>query len=151
MTVMMHDYRLMNPHKGYLCLNELDFGAALKSPMASIFREKLPRPDTFRTMILESKRFNALEALKEGIIDGVGSWENTVAFIHEMKLLGRATTGVYGKLKEEMWRETVRYLDRSESAEETEVNAQTQAANLRSQKATQLIEEWETRNGRTKL
>ena len=151
MTAMMHDYRIMNPHKGFLCLNELDFGAALKPAMASIFKEKVPRPDTFRTMILESKRFNALEALKEGVIDGVGTWDNTIAFIHEMKLLGRADTGVYGKLKEEMWRETIQHLERGDAAEETEMKLRLQTANARSEKAIGLIEEWENRSGRTKL
>lgn len=151
MTAMMHDYRIMNPHKGYLCLNELDFGAALKAPMASIFRTKLPRPDTFRTMILESKRFTALEAIKEGIVDGLGSWENTAAFIQEMKLLGRADTGVYGKLKEEMWRETIAYLDRGDAAEEAEIKARTESSKSRRDSAIRLVEEWETRNGRTKL
>jgi enoyl-CoA hydratase/carnithine racemase len=28
MTAMMHDYRIMNPHKGFVCLNELDFPSA---------------------------------------------------------------------------------------------------------------------------
>ena len=31
MMAMAHDYRIMNPHKGFLCLNELDFGAGLKA------------------------------------------------------------------------------------------------------------------------
>ena len=32
MLAMFHDYRVMNPHRGYLCLNELDFGAPLRPP-----------------------------------------------------------------------------------------------------------------------
>ena len=115
MTAMMHDYRLMNPHRGYLCLNELDFGAPLKPPMASIFRQKLPRPDTYRTMVLESKRFNALEALKEGLVDGLGEWEEVKTFVEEMQLAKRGDSGVYGRLKAEMWRETVAYLEEKES------------------------------------
>ncbi|KAL8849178.1 MAG: hypothetical protein Q9198_011154, partial [Flavoplaca austrocitrina] len=47
MTAMMHDYRFMNPHRGFLCLNELEFGASLKAPMSSIFRQKLPNPNTY--------------------------------------------------------------------------------------------------------
>ena len=111
MTAMMHDYRLMNPHRGFLCLNELDFGAPLKPPMASIFRQKVPNPNTYRTMILESKRYGALEALKEGLIDGLGGVEEVVVFVKEMALIDRGKTGVYGRLKQEMWGETVRYLD----------------------------------------
>jgi enoyl-CoA hydratase/carnithine racemase len=56
MVAMMHDYRIMNPHKGYLCLNELELGMGLRPPMCSIFREKVGA-GTFRRMILEAVRF----------------------------------------------------------------------------------------------
>lgn len=56
MVAMMHDYRIMNPHKGFLCLNELQLGVGLRPPMCSIFREKV-KPSTFRRMILEAVRF----------------------------------------------------------------------------------------------
>lgn len=72
MTAMFHDYRIMNPHKGFLCLNELDFGASLNPTMVSVFRIKLGM-STFRNMVLESRRYPALEALKEGIVDGLGA------------------------------------------------------------------------------
>jgi len=112
MLAMMHDYRLVNPHRGYLCLNELDFGAPLKPPMASIFRQKLPSPGTFRTLVLEAKRFTALEALKEGIVDGLGGVEEAVAFVEEMGLVGKGGRGgVYGRLKGVMWGETVGLLE----------------------------------------
>ncbi|KAI4109087.1 MAG: hypothetical protein LQ339_001892 [Xanthoria mediterranea] len=111
MTAMMHDYRFMNPHRGFLCLNELEFGASLKAPMSSIFRQKLPSPNTYRTIVLEAKRFNALEALQEGIVDGLGMVPEGLKFIQEMGLVDKAKSGVYGQLKAEMWRETVAYLD----------------------------------------
>ncbi|KIX09538.1 uncharacterized protein Z518_00618 [Rhinocladiella mackenziei CBS 650.93] len=110
MTAMMHDYRIMNPHKGFLCLNELDFGAPLQPAMASVFRVKL-NMTTFRNMVLESKRFSALEALKEGIIDGVGGVDETLNFIKEMKLTQKAQGRSYGLIKEELYREVVKDLD----------------------------------------
>ncbi|EXJ92737.1 hypothetical protein A1O3_01289 [Capronia epimyces CBS 606.96] len=118
MTALMHDYRIMNPHKGFLCLNELDFGAPLQPPMASVFRVKL-NMTTFRNMVLESRRFPALEALKEGIIDGVGGVDETLAFIGEMKLTQKAQGRSYGKIKEELYREVVRDLD--EAADATKI------------------------------
>src|SRR5436190_15500784 len=57
MTAMFCDYRVMNPHKGFVCLNELDFGAGLRPGMAAIFKTKVS-PQIFRAMALESKRFN---------------------------------------------------------------------------------------------
>jgi Delta3-Delta2-enoyl-CoA isomerase len=115
MTAMMHDYRIMNPHKGFVCLNELDFGAPLQPAMASVFRVKL-NLSTFRNMVLESRRYPALEALKEGILDGVGGIEETLAFVHEMKLAQKAQGKSYGLIKEEMNREIVKDLDEAVNA-----------------------------------
>ncbi|KAI9875060.1 MAG: hypothetical protein M1830_008978 [Pleopsidium flavum] len=152
MTAMMHDYRLFNPHRGYLCLNELDFGAPLKPPMASIFRQKLPSPATYRTLVLESKRFNALEALKEGIVDGLGGLEEALAFAEEMKLVEKGGSGVYGRLKAEMWKETVRLL---ENAEGSARRAEREEADekRRGGESLRRVEEWErnSRNGIAKL
>lgn len=53
----------------------------------------------------------ALDALQENIIDGVGGLDEALSYIAEMKLISRADKGVYGKLKREMWRETVRFLE----------------------------------------
>lgn len=110
MTAMMQDYRIMNPHRGFLCLNELEFGAPLPAPMASIFRQKVPSPNTYRSIVLEAKRYNALEALKEGIVDGLGGLDEVLMFVDETKLRIKGKSGVYGRLKAEMWRETVGFL-----------------------------------------
>lgn len=139
MTAMMHDYRLMNPHRGFLCLNELDFGAPLKPPMASIFRQKVPSPNTYRTMMLESKRYGALEGLKEGLLDGLGGVDEVVAFVKEMGLTDRGSTGVYGRLKQEMWSETVGLLDVVEEGGVREAEAHSR----RQQGEKTRIEEWD--------
>ncbi|KAL8719012.1 MAG: hypothetical protein Q9181_008122, partial [Wetmoreana brouardii] len=118
MTAMMHDYRFMNPHRGYLCLNELEFGAPLQPPMSSIFRQKIPSPNTYRTLVLEAKRFSALEALEGGMVDGLGDLDDVVKFVREIKLVQMGRSGVYGRLKGEMWRETVGFLDAGAGEEE---------------------------------
>ncbi|EMC98065.1 hypothetical protein BAUCODRAFT_412048 [Baudoinia panamericana UAMH 10762] len=115
MLAMMHDYRAMNAHKGYLCLNEVELGVPLRPPMTSIFRQKVS-PQTYRRLVLEAVRFKALEALKEGIVDWLGGLDEALTHIDELKLVAKANTGVsgkqvYGELKAEMWRETVGYLD----------------------------------------
>lgn len=146
MTAMMHDYRFMNPHHGFLCLNELDFGATLQPPMTSIFRQKVPNPNTFRTMILESKRFAALEALKEGLVDGLGAAEDVLSFIEENKLVKRGHSGIYGILKEEMWGETVRYLDLMDGGAKT-LKEREEARKALEQEQRKRLEEWEKQNG----
>ncbi|ROW03698.1 hypothetical protein VMCG_05437 [Cytospora schulzeri] len=56
MLAMHHDYRVMNPARGFCCLNELDFGAPLKPAMSAVFRVKVPDPRVYREMVLEAKR-----------------------------------------------------------------------------------------------
>ena len=127
MTAMMHDYRFMNPHHGFLCLNELDFGAPLQPPMVSIFRQKLPNPNTYRTMILESKRFTALEALKEGILDGLGALDEVLSFV------------------EEMWSETVRYLDLKDGGARARKEKDEERKTLEREQRRR-VDEWEKEN-----
>ena len=150
MTAMMHDYRLMNPHRGYLCLNELDFGAPLKPPMASIFRQKVPNPNTFRTMILESKRYGALEALKEGFLDGLGVMDDVLAFVQELRLVDRARSGVYGLLKMEMWGETVAYLEDFRGGEE-KAEMGKHEEERRKEEELKRVEEWEKKTKTAKF
>ena len=56
MLAMMHDYRIMNPDRGYVCLNEVELGVPLRRPMSSVFRQKVS-PTVYRTLVLEGKRF----------------------------------------------------------------------------------------------
>lgn len=118
MLAMYHDYRLFNPRRGFLCLNELDFGVALMAPMSSIFRQKLPSPHTYRDMVLEAKRYTAPDAVREGIVDALGTDPaDLLAFVTARRLLEKTSgaggaSGVYGAMKAEMWRETLDLLDR---------------------------------------
>ncbi|KAI9781132.1 MAG: hypothetical protein M1835_004355 [Candelina submexicana] len=146
MLALMHDYRFQNPHRGFLCLNELDFGAPLKAPMASIFRDKLPSPHTFRTLVLESKRFTALEALKDGIVDGLGGMDECLTFVDEMGLRKKGQSGVYGRLKEEMWRETVGFLDDYEE-QERRLERLAVEQQRRAEEGRKNVAEWERRQG----
>lgn len=142
MTAMMHDYRIMDPHKGFLCLNELDFGAPLKAAMASIFRVKLPAMSTLRNMTLESRRYPALEALKEGIIDGVGGAEATLAFIDELKLIQKAQSKSYGRIKEELYAEVVEDLEEGDTVVQREA-AKDLERSRRELEARLRVEQWE--------
>jgi enoyl-CoA hydratase/carnithine racemase len=145
MTAMAHDYRIMNPHKGFLCLNELEFGASLRPAMASLFRVKLSM-STFRNMVLETRRYPALEALKEGILDGVGGVDEALAFIEEMKLVQKAQGNSYGKLKEELYREIVKDLD--EGAELAKIEATRDLErSKRDLNARKRVDEWEALTG----
>lgn len=103
MLGMHHDYRIQNPSRGFLCVNELDFGAPLQAPMVSVFREKLPAV-TFRNAILEARRFGGREALDAGIVDALGGLDDALAFVRSRGLHRKAESGIYGTLREEMYR-----------------------------------------------
>ena len=138
MLGMYHDYRIQNPSRGFLCVNELDFGAPMRAPMVAIFREKLAA-STVRDMILEARRFPAPEALKAGIVDGLGGLDEALAFIKGRGLEKKAASGVYNTLREEMfpkllgvlndeagnsrWREELEWI-KEQTAEESKRNVE---------------------------
>lgn len=68
--------------------------------------------------------------MKDGLIDSVGGLEETLTFVAELKLIDKASKGVYGQLKQEMWRETVALLDNwsTEAAQVTTETMQRAAA-----------------------
>lgn len=109
MLAMHHDYRVMNPTKGFACVNELEFGVPLKPAMSSIFRLKLPAA-TYRALVLEAHRFGGEEAVRAGVADRVGGLEEVLSLVEERKLTGKGKTGIYGLLKAEMYRESVALL-----------------------------------------
>ncbi|PSK60770.1 Enoyl-CoA delta isomerase 1, peroxisomal [Elsinoe australis] len=102
MLAMHHDYRIMNPHKGFVCLNEVELGVPLRPAMSSIFRQKTV-PQTYRSL--------ALDALKAGIVDHLGGMEEALKYVDELKLVNKSDKGVYSELKREMFRESLYYLE----------------------------------------
>jgi enoyl-CoA hydratase/carnithine racemase len=109
MLAMHHDYRVMNPSRGFACINELEFGVPLKAAMSSIFRLKLS-PPIYRQLVLEAHRFGGTAAVEAGIADRVGGLEAVLELVREKRLAGKAKTGIYGLLKAEMYRESVALL-----------------------------------------
>ena len=110
MMATAHDYRLAPSPKGFLCVNELLFGAHLPPAMSALFRTKLT-PLTYRNLVLEARRFNAREAVAAGIADAVAEKpEDLFTFIKERDLTAKAKTGVYSVLKAEMYHELIEYL-----------------------------------------
>ncbi|RYP66759.1 hypothetical protein DL769_005935 [Monosporascus sp. CRB-8-3] len=110
MLAMHHDYRVFAGSKGYMCLNEIEFGMPLMAPMSSIFRIKLA-PQVYRQLVLEAHRFDGKEALSAGLVDVVGDLHALLDFVRDKGLVKKGVTGVYGILKAEMYRESVTLLE----------------------------------------
>ncbi|KAI1398244.1 enoyl-CoA hydratase/isomerase family protein [Hypoxylon fuscum] len=110
MLAMHHDYRVFTGAKGYMCINELEFGVPLMPPMSSIFRIKTA-PHVYRTMVLEAHRFDAKAALEAGLVDAIGDMDAALGLIQERALVKKGASTAYGMLKAEMYRESVALLD----------------------------------------
>jgi enoyl-CoA hydratase/carnithine racemase len=150
MLAMYHDYRIFNPTRGFLCLNELDLGVPLKPPMASIFRQKLPAA-TFQKLVLEAKRFTAKEALDAGLVDALGGMDELLGFVRERKLTEKTRGGVYAVLRAEMWRETLGYLEGFEEGERRDREFGREEAR-RETEGRRRVDEWEkSSKGKAKL
>lgn len=66
---MAHDYRVFNGAKGYLSMNEIDFGAQIPPGLYAALSSKMTSNVLMRKVVLEGHRFGAKEALAERIID----------------------------------------------------------------------------------
>lgn len=149
MLAMYHDYRIFNPARGFLCLNEIEFGVNLKPSMSSIFREKLKYPSTYRSMVLEAKRFNAQEALEGGIVDVLGGMEEALAMVEKLKLVEKTKSGIYGLMKAEMFRESLAFLNGHEAAAATQEQHK-EADEQRKKEGAERVKGW-SKSGLSKL
>jgi len=111
MLALHHDYRVMNASRGWLCMNEIEFGGELTPSMTSILREKLDA-QTYRAAVLEAHRFTGPKALEAGIVDALGDMSDVERLVKERKLIGKGEKGVFGLLRDEMYRETMALLER---------------------------------------
>ncbi|KAH8657670.1 ClpP/crotonase-like domain-containing protein [Xylariales sp. PMI_506] len=110
MLAMHHDYRVFSGTKGYLCVNEIEFGAPIPQPLVNIYLVKTS-PNVYRDVVTEGRRWTPKAALAAGLIDSEDGWEGVEKLIQDRALLKKGTTGVYGVLKSELYRQQVQLLD----------------------------------------
>ncbi|KAL1956205.1 hypothetical protein VTO42DRAFT_7552 [Malbranchea cinnamomea] len=149
-TALHHDYRIQNPSKGYLCLNEVHFGAVIPTPMVTIVKTKVGNRAAVRDLLTEGRRFNAQEALAHGIIDATGGLEETLALIKSRNLTKLGESGVYGAIKEDTYREQLAALDSPKENLQWRKRVEDTKAQL-AQKRARRVEEWSAAQGRSKI
>ncbi|UZJ55461.1 hypothetical protein CBS101457_004781 [Exobasidium rhododendri] len=66
---MAHDYRVFNGAKGYMCMNEIDFGAQIPPGLLAALSSKMTSSSLLRKVVLEGHRFGGEEALAEKMVD----------------------------------------------------------------------------------
>ncbi|KAJ3949990.1 uncharacterized protein N0V96_001125 [Colletotrichum fioriniae] len=144
MTAMHHDYRVMNPQKGFLCMNELD------PPMSAIFRIKCASPKIYQDIVLEAKRFPGPAALEAGLVDALGGLDEALKLIAERKLTERGKSGVYAVLKMEMWKESAYVLSKENYESEEKIwDQREELEKARVAEGKRFVQKWKA--GRAKL
>lgn len=104
MIAACHDYVVMNPEKGFLCMNELQFGAPLLPPMMSIFRVRYGTQIAHK-IALTAHRFSGKEALQTGLITTTGALPEVEAIVAKVGQF--ASKPSYGAIRKELFREVI--------------------------------------------
>lgn len=108
-----HDYRIMNAKRGYMCMNEIDFGAPLPHGLQQALASKISDQKTMRKVVLEGHRFSAKEAEEAGFVDGTADSPKQVldkALELAEKLKGKAKMNAWGTNKEVIYANAIKVL-----------------------------------------
>lgn len=106
-----HDYRVMNAKRGYLCMNEIDFGAPLPHGLQQALASKIGDQRTMRKIVLEGHRFSATEAHQAGIVDVLSeSPQDTLDKAKQLaeNLKGKAKMNAWGSNKEVIYADAIK-------------------------------------------
>lgn len=149
MLSMTHDYRLAPSNRGFICLNEVLFGAPLKPSMAALFRHKLS-DSTCRTLALEGRRLSGADAVALGVADEtVANLDEAFAFIGKHALVEKPKAGVYGVIKAEIYNKLIKELDGAGfEAEEARFAATQEKDAERQEFAKVWYEQWQKSNAK---
>lgn len=107
---LAHDYRVMNSKRGYICMNEIEFGAHIPQGMLGAIKSVVKTSQTMRKLVLEGHRFTGEEALKDGLVDATAdSAEATLRVAMDMadKLRSRCAKNGWQVNKELIHRESL--------------------------------------------
>jgi Delta3-Delta2-enoyl-CoA isomerase len=101
------DYRVMNSERGFISMPPVNLGLHFTG-IGALPRLKLG-PRVARKMLLEAHRWTGKGALEEGIVDKVAKPEDMLTVAVELagSQAERATMGVYGLLRSELWGEAL--------------------------------------------
>lgn len=104
---LSHDYRIMNSHRGYICMPPVDLGLHFPG-IGTLPRLKLG-PKIARKMLLEAHKWTGPSALEDGVVDAIAGPSMDAMMAEAMKWAekwkGKAKMGVYGVLRNELWGE----------------------------------------------
>lgn len=151
MTAMYHDYRVQNPSKGFLSLNEVFLGVGLRTEMSVIFLDKVASHATRRSVIVEGKRFPGAEALSAGLVDALGGLDEAVKLVQDKKLLDLGKSPAYVPLKEALYHRTLTALDNGAARNQADLDRLDEVRDEYAKEALGRVKQWEAKRGAAKL
>lgn len=104
MLAAHHDFIVMNPKKGFLCINEVTFGAPLLPPMASLFRIKYGTLMALKAG-LTAYRYTPKEAFDLGIVHALGGLNEAKQLAAKVKPLSNSPS--YASIRQEILKELI--------------------------------------------
>ena len=107
---LAHDYRVMNAQRGYLCMNEIEFGAHIPRGMLGAIQSVVKSSTLMRKIVLEGHRFPGSEALQAGLVDALADGqEGTLRRAFELagQVKSRAAKNAWQVNKELVHRESL--------------------------------------------
>ena len=104
------DYRIMNARRGFISMPPVNLGLHFDG-IGALPRLKLG-PRVARKMLLEAHRWTGKAALEDGIVDDIAEPEEMLerAIALAKEVAPKATMGVYGLLRAELWGEALEQL-----------------------------------------
>lgn len=147
-----HDYRVLNPSRGFLCMNEVDLGVAVQPAMAALIRARAPTPAVLRAVLLEGKRFGGEEALSAGLVDVLGGREELLKFVETKRLAEKTKGGVWARIRAEAFRELVGLVEAAQAGKKDGfVGRVEEVLEATEGEAEKRVAEWEKGVGKAKL
>lgn len=115
------DYRVMvdgSKRNAWMCMNEVQFGAAWPYPFGLVVHAKVTDAQTVRKIALEGHRFTPAEALKCGLVDHIvpGDTEDVLNKAQQVaeSVSGQAQAGVWGVIRSDLYASAVKATRRSD-------------------------------------
>jgi enoyl-CoA hydratase/carnithine racemase len=151
MTAMYHDYRVQNPSRGFLSMNEIFLGVGLRTEMSVIFLDKVASHATRRSIIVEGKRFSGPEALGAGLVDALGGLDEAVKLVQDKKLLDLGKSPAYVPLKEALYKRTLAALDNGADRNQAELDRLEDVRHEYAKEAVARVKQWDAKREAAKL
>nr|XP_019011851.1 uncharacterized protein I206_02686 [Kwoniella pini CBS 10737]OCF50632.1 hypothetical protein I206_02686 [Kwoniella pini CBS 10737] len=104
------DYRIITSGKGFLCMNELQFGSPLPNSFNALLSKRIPNPQHHRNTLL-ARRWTQKELSQIGLVDEVVDSDKVISRAVEVGKRdgGKVAAGAWGAIKRGAYHQVLDY------------------------------------------